>query len=608
VSSQKDSVDCSKGKSCVALPHKPVKPDSADWSCDMVSPATNEEFEKNTVAAAKQVVSGLLLAIKMSSLYPDDHPLFKTAVTSFRDHLATFLEEHDELEFQVEKNRLLFDGKVVHEGEAKEGNLAFALFRDGIQTFTFQSELDLEEIKVFVGILDKYKSLTEESDGDIVTALWEADLPHIQYESAEHILEADLETEISLLEDEGRTLGKLPPVKEGERFKPLGVPEGDAETAEDTKPLPPIDMTSTLLTPEEIKSLIEMTRQEEERDAIREILNIMTDLLIGRQDEQVCDVVFDFLEEELQATLARKDFDVSLRILKGLRRIYSLCEETQPLSRARIDELFTTVSGPAFLSVLSKVFPTVSATDTEKAKEFLLLLPSEAIRPLASMILEANSSSVRKMLSEVVVSLAARNGDLLIEVVKEADDDLLPLLVPILGRVKDEKSATLLIKMAHHKSHEVRVEAVRAIMARDLWVPNKLKSLTDDESELIRELSAEYFGSRRSESAESVLLAYLERRRLRNKESGRLFPYIRALGRCGSTRCVPLLREVLLKGGWISRFRGSHLRDAAAYALSDLGLIEAKQILEQASRSRFKKIRSAAQAIIEDQEGQGDTP
>ena len=561
------------------------------------------------MAAAKQVVSGLLLAIKMSSLYPEDHPLFKTAVTSFRDHLETFLEEHDELEFQVEKNQLLFDGKVVHEGEAKEGDLAFALFRDGIQAFTFQSELDLEEIKVLVGILDKYKNLTEESDGDIVTALWEADLPHILYESAEHILEADLETEISLSKDDGRTLGKLPPVKEGERFKPLSVPEGDAETADDTIiALPPIDMKSTLLAPEEIKSLIEMTRREEERDAIREILTIMSDLLIGRQDEQVCDVVFEFLEDELQATLARKDFDVSLRILKGLRRIHSLCEETQPLSRARINELFTTISGPDFLSSLSEVFPTMSATDTEKAREVLLLLPSEAIRPLAPMILEADSSSVRKMLSEVVVSLAARNGDLLTEVVKEADDDLLPLLVPVLGRVKDEKSATLLIKMAHHKSDEIRVEAVRAIMARDLWVPDNLKSLTDDESELIRELSAEYFGSRRSESAESVLLAYLEKRRLRNKDSARLSPYIRALGRCGSMRCVPFLKKVLLKGGWISRFRESDLRDAAAYALFDLGLMEAKQVLEQASRSRFTRIRSAAQAIIKDQGGQGDKP
>ncbi len=572
----------------------------------MVSPATNEELDRNTVAAAKQIVSGLLLAIKMSSLYPEDHPLFKTAVTNFRDHLETFLEEYDGLEFQVEKTRLLFDGNVVHEGEAKEGDLAFALFRDGIQTFAFQSEVDLEEIKVLVGILDKYKILNEESDGDIVTALWEADLPHVQYESAEHILEADLETEISLSKDDGRTLGKLPPMKEGERFKSLGVPEGNAETADDTNALPPIDMTSTLLTPEEIKSLIEMTRREEERDAVREIFNIMSDLLIGRQDEQVCDVVFEFLEDELQATLTRKDFDVSLRILKGLRRIYSLCEETQPLSRARINELFTTVSGPDFLSCLSKVFPTMSATDIEKAREVLFLLPSEAIRPLASMILETDSSSVRKMLSEVIVSLAARNGNLLIEVVKEADDDLLPLLVPVLGRVKDEKSATLLIKMAHHKSDEVRVEAVRAIMARDLWVPDKLKSLTDDGSELIRELSAEYFGSRRSESAETVLLAYLEKRRLRNKDSACLSPYIRALGRCGSTRCVPFLKKVLLKGRWISRFRESDLRDAAAYALFDLGLIEAEQVLEQASRSRFTKIRSAAQAIIEDQGGQGD--
>ena len=182
----------------------------------MVSPETDGKSDQDEAEAARHVISSLLLAVKMSSLYPEDHPLYKTAVTSLQDHLDMFLEEYGELEFRVEKTQLLFEDEVVHKGEAKDGDLAFALFRDGITALVFQEEWEPWEIRMFVGILRKYKSISEEAEGDIVTAMWEAELPHILYESAEHILEADLETEFSLSESDDRTLGRLPPMKEGD--------------------------------------------------------------------------------------------------------------------------------------------------------------------------------------------------------------------------------------------------------------------------------------------------------------------------------------------------------------------------------------------------------
>jgi HEAT repeat protein len=248
----------------------------------------------------------------------------------------------------------------------------------------------------------------------------------------------------------------------------------------------------------------------------------------------------------------------------------------------------------------------MSATDIEKAREILLLLPSRAVVALAPMITENDSSLVRKMLSDVVVALAAGNADLLVESLKKTDEDLLHLVVPILGRLEDDKSSEVLIELATHKLERVRVETLRAIMARDLWIPEKISPLTDDESELIRELLVEYFGSRRSQSAENVLLSFLQKQKIREKESGHLSPYIRALGRCGSNHSVPFLKNILLKGRWISRFRESTLREVVAYALLDLDTKESALILEHASQSRFAGIRSAAQTVIEDQESQGE--
>jgi len=91
-----------------------------DWSHDIVSPETDGKSDQDAAEAARHVISSLLLAVKMSSLYPEDHPLYKAAVTSLQDHLDRFLGKYGELEFRVEKNQLLFEGEVVHKGEAVE--------------------------------------------------------------------------------------------------------------------------------------------------------------------------------------------------------------------------------------------------------------------------------------------------------------------------------------------------------------------------------------------------------------------------------------------------------------------------------------------------------
>lgn len=96
------------------------------------------------------------------------------------------------------------------------------------------------------------------------------------------------------------------------------------------------------------------------------------------------------------------------------------------------------------------------------------------------------------MLADVVVGLSGGKADRVIEALNKTDEDLLHRVVPILGRLEDDKSSEVLIKLAAHRSEKVRVEALRAIMARDLWAPEKIGPPTNDKSEIIRELLVEY--------------------------------------------------------------------------------------------------------------------
>jgi hypothetical protein len=572
--------------------HSEISP--GDFVGFMNSPASNQAYSQEAVRAAKNVVTSLSLALKKFSLYPEDHNHCQAAMVRLGHDLETFLDNEEKLVLRVEKDRILFEGKAIHEGEAKEGDLAFALFRDAIYKLIFHKGIDSRQIDLFIRILNQYRTLPPEAEGDIVTALWEAQLPHLQYEADDKILEADLDVDLSHSEEEG--------TKESDFYSTLEMlldTEASPAGFHGDRDLPPLEPCSFQLTTEEVETLQEMVRREEKRDATQEILDMLADILKDQRDEEYFDVVLEYMEEELQAALGRKNFDIALRILKRLIQILMLCKESSSWALSRINTFFLRVCEPDFLAPLQEVWPTLSASEIGKLRMFLVLLPPKAVGALGARLLEAGSPAVQKMLSDVIVSLASRDFGPLEKLLDTAEEKLVCCLVPLLGRMNDEKSSKALVHMAHYPSERVRKQALSAIMARDLWVPDKLTSLMDDDNTFIRQLLIKYLGSRRSQAAERLLLDYLRNRKYRHTDDESLSACFRALGRCGKTEAIPFLRDTLMRGGWISRFRVSALREYAALALTELGTDKAKQILEEASQSWFPGIRSSIRSAMQ---------
>jgi hypothetical protein len=559
----------------------------------MDAPASNQEYSKQALKAAKNVVTSLFLAVKKFSLYPEDHNHCQTAMVRLQHDLELFLDNYGKLILHVERDRILFEDEVVHEGEAKEGDLAFALFRDAIYKLVFHKGIDSRQIDLFIRILNQHRTLPPEAEGDIVTALWEAELPHLQYEADDKILEADLEVDLSD-SDEGRT-------DESDFYSTLEMlldAEASPAGSHGDRDLPPLEPGSFQLTTEEVQTLQQMVRRAEERDATQEILDMLADILKDQKDEEYFDVVLDYMEEELQTALGRKNFDVALRILKRLIQIRMTCKESTSWALSRINKFFLRVCEPDFLTPLQEVWPTLSASEIVQLKGFLLLLPPKASGALGARLIEARTPAVQKMLSEVIISYASRDFRPLEKLLDTAEESLVCRLVPLLGHMTDEKSSKALVHMAHYPSERVRKLALSAIMARDLWVPDELISLMDDDNTFIRQLLIKYLASRRSQAAERLLLDYLRNRKYRHTDDEHLSSCFRALGRCGRTQAIPFLRDTLLRGGWISRFRVSALREYAALALTELGTDKAMQVLEEGSQSWFPGIRSSVRAVM----------
>jgi hypothetical protein len=546
-------------------------------------------------------LSSLVLGMKMFSLYAQDHSHCQKAIARLHGEIERFLEKQEALVLEVKEDRLVYMGEVVHQAPARDGELAFALFRDGIMSLAFLQGLEREETQVFVKILDRFKSLPAGAEGDIVTALWEAEMPHIEYQAIDTILESD-GTRESSSEERQDWLQSLSPG--GHETLPTEDLQGGGEVsfrpAYHDMNLPVTKTDLQPLTMEEARYLGDMIRTEEERDATQEILDMLSDILKQYQDENFFSYVLDYMVEELYLAFSHKDFEVALKILKALNHIRKLCQEAGPWAVSRVRKFLLRISGHDFLDSLKDGWAAVSSAQLAQARDVLLFMPPDAILQLGVMLPQV-PVPVRTMLSDVISLLAARDIRPFRELLEAADEDLLGLLVPLLAKMEGERSARLLLKMILHPSEKIRKEGLKAVILRRLWVPEALAPLLDDKSDYIRQLVVRYLGSRKSAVGETLLIEHLKRAKFPRNNGAEIMACFKALGKCGTTDSIPFLRDTLLRGSWLSRFRDSPRRRGAAAALAFLKSEDSRVVLDKASRSRFPGVRNAAQTVYQSQ-------
>jgi HEAT repeat protein len=542
---------------------------------------------EDEMQAVQQVITSLQLARKNYSLYPEDHVNCHRSVERFWLHLDKYLRAHGNLKLELAKDKLIFQGEVILSEPPEEGNLPFTLFRDGIQWLEFQGGIDSSEVEQFLRILNKYRILTDEPEGDLVTALWEARFPHIKYNVADFFWGAEPDVDFTTSPEAADAESEL-----------LAEDEEEVSKSECFPPIEPVELK---MTPEEEAALQEMVRFEEKRNPITEYLNLLLDTLLENREKENFVAILESLEEEFHDSLARKDFDITLKILKSLHHVRKTCAAETTWALPIIDNFFLTASSSKSLRPLQVAWTDMDTEQIIKIKQILLLLRPEAIHTLADILLETSSLRLQKMLMEVILSLASRDLKPLETMLGRPEEELVQKLVYVIGRLDGERSTQILWTMIRHSSTRVRHEAAKALLNRGAASMEKLFHLIEDESDSIRRLILQHMAQDKNKVTEALLLEYLEQDKLKRSDDEHIIACFRTLGRCGSPRSIPFLRKTLLGRAWLPGFRKSTYRQGAALALQTMRLKGAQEVLEDASRSLYPSVRRIARRAIRSQ-------
>ncbi len=562
-----------------------------------ISAATS--LSDKELQGARQVINIFVLAWKNYGLYPEDHVNTKRSLENLVTAFNSFFTDHEDLRLIVEKDRLLCGPEIIYEvsPEAPSEDIITLLYRDGIKWIEFQEGLPLEEIAAFYKIAYKYRLFAEETEGDIVTALMDEELEYIDFKAVDIFWQDLMIMDFSQLPPPAPPPEEVADQEEKDQSRETEEPEGDGIVARSIAD-PSIGVAQLELSNLDYVTLQQMVQEEENWVITEDLVEALMIIIKSQTEQEKFEAVLGFISEEVVETIELEKFDLLALLFQSLHKLFSPKSPTvQDWQRSRIDRFFQEQSKPEVFQLICDKLLQLEIIEMDKLKalgQALIYLSPELIHFLLPVILQSRSHELQKMVSAVIVHLSRRDIGPLEKIAKKHGTEMGGKLLAILNRLQGDRVNRILFKMCDHPSDTVRGKAIKELVDRDPKYAQRLFSLIDDPSKEIRTSILAAIAKHKSGGLENLLLNYLKENSAQ-KDPAHILACYEALGRCGSDNSIPFLSKILLSRGWNS-FMGSGkliFREGAAIALALLDTPEAKDVLQKASKSRFKVIRKA---------------
>jgi len=550
------------------------------------SPTERSQTAKEFLAV-KSFVAAFVLALKNYALYPENHSISQKSLSTAKECLDQYFAGHELLRLNIEEGKLLFQEEIVHQDKPDEPFLTTPLFRDGIQWFEFREGMDIGELNTFLNLLTKHRSFREEAEDDLSTALWEADLPHLNYKVDDAIWMGEPIVEFSNL-----------------KASPISKEQTEERTLESPTFARKVNLSETeegsfklnFTDENKIKAMI---HEEEQRNCTKDCLDVLALILREQQSAEDYLTVTDFLVGEVQYALSQAEFNYILSFLESIENLSQAAPPDNPSLQNLSANFRQRISSPEILNVLEQVWSHINtATDAlmNALSKFLLMLPPEVIDTLIPMLPRMKHPRVENMFIEVIAIHAGAGRISITELVDTMDERFVQRFIATFGVVGAHNTTQLLFDLTKHTSTKVREYAIHALAERDHENICKLFSRIENEQPAIQHLICKYLGQQRSSTAERLLLAYLEKKRHKITNREHLLDCYRALGRCAGPQTIPLLQKILLQRDWkalLGISMDSHRQGAALSLFLMPKEWNTRSILNSAAQSFFPGIRRA---------------
>ncbi len=538
------------------------------------------------INAARHAVMVIARAVKNRSIYPRDHGGIVQMMHSAVSGLESFHRKFGSLRLMVTKHALLYKGEAVLEAEQANDPLIHPMYRDGLIWIEFLPGIDENEFGLFVDILLKHRQIEKEAQSDLVTSLWDSDLPHLAHEAVDPELESTPALDIAVF----RIVSENPAEKRAKFFSsppPETIPE---------RPLP------ELLSEYDRHSIRHMIEEEEVLTKPEDILDVLLILLVNQNSEKEFNTVLKSLIDTFSESLGKGEIRFCARCL---RSIQNLIRKTEHKSRWRFELLGQflelTCAVPGWRKLATRINDCQFNSRQREAFNFIMkALPEQIMQPAAHLLAATKDEALRRILVETIAFHAQDHPDLLIKLLNEIDADSVLELLEVLEHLEENLIEPILMELSHHKSPKIRSRAIWMLTRQEANAAARLFSLIEDPEPAVRKQVLIHLGSQKNPEAEGLLLDYLQHKQAFSKDKDHILACYQALGKCGGRHSLAFLKEMLLAAAWkdtVNRTRAIHRRGAAK-ALALLGIPASEEILRKGLASMAPNVRKACRSAM----------
>ena len=563
----------------------------------------DESPSPEELKSAQAAIAALQTATKNYPLYPQNHAISIKLISSTLDTLNYHFNFTSILKIDITKDGFSYRDQPLIVPGLQSDLLGPPLRRDGIEWIGFEKGLLSHEISYFVEIVNTFRNLADEPEGDLVTCLWKENLPHIKYHATEVLLETVPQFDFSQFKPRAEVRQKKLSIGKGAR----GGSSATSPTQQESSTMGEInldeqnpDLNSLALSEEEKKILQQMVITEENWDNSYDIIDVLLILLEDQEEKDDFEAILDVIHTEFKDSLTRGEFQHSRLLLQRLREgVERFKYSDAPL---RISSFYGELSSPDTLEELTEslVDETTAKHDTiADLKNTLAMLPPPAVEVLGPLLVNIPVVAFQRAIMEVIVFLSSQDFSVIERTVTDADNAVVSKLIPCLGMIQSSRALALLRLLTQNKPLKIRINALKVLLRRDGENIAHIFELIEDPQQEIRHLLFAHLSKQRNKIFEKLLLEYLRDREYTLKNSKHIEQCYKALGMCGSSLCLPYLRQELIEKPFIDimTWKGSTHRRGAALALHLVDLPKAYTLLESATKSLFPNIRNAARSV-----------
>lgn len=421
--------------------------------------------EDPEVASVKRVLKLLDKTAKSNRTYGAANPVALKFSQQLFEELSNHLSTYAKLTFLVTRAELLCKDEVVYQAEKEGGseNLAFKLYADGIRELVLHQSLTQEDLSFFLDAL--WASQDKENDDDIVTRLWQKNLAALTLVTAEEIAKAsggsDTFLKLDPLTTSDSTLRELLDQERKKNNAQSGSSE--TQTAAQQKARFQYGLVGYEITEDELAALAKEIEQENQQDSTTYILDVLTAILASEQSPALLTKLCSLWGHVITALVQSGKWAVLETVLSILHETDAVRPDISEAHKHHIATLLSGLGKPEHIKSIESYLNRTPNANTEGLSTVLLMMGTEAVSLLCSLLANLEHSTHQAIVSETLLTLAKDHSEPLLRGLTDRRPVYVRNLLTIVAKWNNPTFAEAVEKLVRYPDVKVRKEAIRVL-------------------------------------------------------------------------------------------------------------------------------------------------